>query len=405
MKTKKEILNSKSVTQLDNFFQSHPYLSDFFKHKFLRQIQNDVKYIKDCAESSIVSFYLETFDEIINETHDNYEDEDFLPKVIEKTRHKLVKKYIPNKTFDNNIDIYFNDVKREYILHPMNESENMIFIPENKDVFIKNNLKLVINCAKRYQNLGLPLDDLIQTGNLGLLIAFEKFDTTRANLRVNIQNEILNNVNESFTKEESAAIITKHFKYPKILAETLKKLPENGFESKDDFIEWSNDNIKSASFSSVGFGRIRAEIVAALNKLVNTVHVPKSAQNKGVKPANMIRLDSINPHTDDNYTDNTLYDIYNDEFAVEDSNLVTVENNNLYKELVGKVLVKLTPLERRIIKKRFGIEYPFEMSIQEIAESEGVTVSNVKSAINSSLKTIANNITGEDKKTLIELLS
>ena len=405
MKTKKEILTNKSLTQIDNFFENNNYLSEQFRNKFLRQIQNDVKYIKDCSESSIVSFYIESFNELINDTHDNYSTKNFLESVISKARHKLVRKYVPNKTFDNNIDIYFNDVKREYILHPMNESENLIFVPENKDIFIKNNLKLVINCAKRYQNLGLPLDDLIQTGNLGLLIAFEKFDTTRANLRVNIQNDILDNPNETFTYDESVAIVTKHFKYPKILAETIKKIPENGFESKDDFIDWSNENIRSASFSSVGFARIRAEIVAALNKLVNTVHVPKSAQNKGVKPANMIRLDSINPHTDDNYTDNTLYDIYNDEFAVEDNNLATIENNNLYKELVNDVLIKLSPIERRVIKKRFGIEYPFEMSIQEIADSEGISISNTKSAINSAMKTIANSITGEDRKILLELLS
>ena len=405
MKTKKEILTNKSLTQIDNFFENNNYLSEQFRNKFLRQIQNDVKYIKDCSESSIVSFYILSFNELINDTHDNYSTKNFLESVISKARHKLVRKYVPNKTFDNNIDIYFNDVKREYILHPMNESENLIFVPENKDIFIKNNLKLVINCAKRYQNLGLPLDDLIQTGNLGLLIAFEKFDTTRANLRVNIQNDILDNPNETFTYDESVAIVTKHFKYPKILAETIKKIPENGFESKDDFIDWSNENIRSASFSSVGFARIRAEIVAALNKLVNTVHVPKSAQNKGVKPANMIRLDSINPHTDDNYTDNTLYDIYNDEFAVEDNNLATIENNNLYKELVNDVLIKLSPIERRVIKKRFGIEYPFEMSIQEIADSEGISISNTKSAINSAMKTIANSITGEDRKILLELLS
>lgn len=45
--------------------------------------------------------------------------------------------------------------------------------------FIEANLKLVVSMAKRYQGQGLPLDDLIQEGNLGLLRAVEKFDASR----------------------------------------------------------------------------------------------------------------------------------------------------------------------------------------------------------------------------------
>ncbi|MEU1037310.1 RNA polymerase sigma factor RpoD/SigA [Streptomyces sp. NPDC005551] len=45
-----------------------------------------------------------------------------------------------------------------------------------KDVFIRSNLRLVVAVARRYPRSGLPLLDLIQEGNAGLVRAVEKFD-------------------------------------------------------------------------------------------------------------------------------------------------------------------------------------------------------------------------------------
>ena len=44
---------------------------------------------------------------------------------------------------------------------------------------IEHNLRLVVNIAKHYLNRGIPLLDLIEEGNLGLIHALEKFDPER----------------------------------------------------------------------------------------------------------------------------------------------------------------------------------------------------------------------------------
>ncbi len=48
--------------------------------------------------------------------------------------------------------------------------------PRAREQMIRSNLRLVVNIAKRYANRGLPLIDLIEEGNLGLLRAVEAFD-------------------------------------------------------------------------------------------------------------------------------------------------------------------------------------------------------------------------------------
>lgn len=375
---------------------------DNFSEQFTNIVFTDCKMIKDCSEKSIVDFYIDTANQLLKENL--LFTDDFYKELKAKTRTKLANKYAGDSNFDNNIDIYFNEVKREYILHPQNESEDLAFIPENRDIFIKNNLKLVIECAKRYQNLGLPFEDLIQIGNVGLLMAFDKFDTERSNLRISILNDIKSQEDKHFDYDESCDIIRRNFQYSKLLDATLKKIPSSGFDSKKEFENWVNKNIKRASFSSISFFWIRAIIIGELNNFSKLIRIPKSAQSDRSSPVNILRLDSINPHTDDNYHDNQIAEIANDEFAIEDESIENLERQNMFKELINKLLCKLTALDKRIIQKKFGINLPFPMSISEIAESEGISANKIKYSISNSMKIIAANIPAEDKKTIMELL-
>jgi RNA polymerase primary sigma factor len=81
------------------------------------------------------------------------------------------------------IKAYLKDIRPIPLLTPEEELELARRIKkgdrEARDKMIRANLRLVISIAKRYVNLGVPLSDLIEEGNIGLMKGVEKFDPTR----------------------------------------------------------------------------------------------------------------------------------------------------------------------------------------------------------------------------------
>jgi len=412
-------LNKTTEKKLDKYKKNKNLNEDLYKELY-NIIFLDVRSIRDCSEKNIVDFYIEEFNNMynkiieenfINENLLDFFNEAFWEKLKINTRMRLVNKYVSKKTYDNNIDIYFNEVKREYILHPQNESEELEFNEENRDIFIKNNLKLAVNCAKRYRNLGLSFEDLIQVANYGLLVAFDKFDTERSNLRVSIIKDIKRSKDHHYTVDEITEILKRNFTYTKLLDSTLKKIPLEGFENKIDFLDWANSNIKAASFSSISFFWIRAIIINELNNYSKIIKVPKTVLDKdedsdeeATNKISIIQLDSINPYTEDNYADGQLNELSNEEFTIEDNSLEETERQNTFKELIDKILYKLPATDRRIIIKKFGIGQPFPMSIVELAENENIPVNKIKYIISNAMKLIRNNINEYDRATISELL-
>jgi len=78
---------------------------------------------------------------------------------------------------------YFEDISRLRILSADEEQDYARRMKrgdaEARDILITHNLRLVVYIAKRYLGRGLPLLDLVEEGNLGLIHALEKFDPDR----------------------------------------------------------------------------------------------------------------------------------------------------------------------------------------------------------------------------------
>ena len=406
----KNSLNKTSQRKLEKFYsaiaEDFPDLNiEFLKEEFSSIILKDVKGIKDANEKLIVDLYIQ-YGVIIPEYNSI---SDAIKLVTNKVRNFLVGKYT-DKSYTDCIDIYFNDVKREYILHPQNESNDLEFTEENKDIFILNNLKLVVSVAKKYRNLGLPFEDLIQAGNVGLMTAFDRFDASRNTLRTKVINDIESSSLSSFSKEDALNILNVHFTYDNMIDKTEKLIPDNGFASKEPFIKWAKQNVKTAVFASVAYRWIESAIKQELDKYRNVVRFPKNKneldEGSQQKTGNyVISLDSINPYTDDNYNDNLLEEVTQEEFIIEDEKIQNDEKNEFFKDIVTEVLSKLPVTDARILKKRFGIGYPYDLSISEIAEAEGLSISEVKTSISHSTNFIINTITPDQKESILELFS
>lgn len=84
---------------------------------------------------------------------------------------------------DASLGLYFKDVSKQPMISPEEEIELTKEIKKGNDAaaekLIRANLRFVISVAKQYQGKGLPLIDLIQEGNCGLIEASKKFDESR----------------------------------------------------------------------------------------------------------------------------------------------------------------------------------------------------------------------------------
>ncbi len=95
-----------------------------------------------------------------------------------------IKKKPKRETDDENvISIYLKEIN---MIPLLTKEEEDLYATRAKDgdveaqrKLIMANLRFVVNVAKRYQNQGLPLQDLISEGNIGLMNAIKRYDVSR----------------------------------------------------------------------------------------------------------------------------------------------------------------------------------------------------------------------------------
>jgi RNA polymerase primary sigma factor len=84
---------------------------------------------------------------------------------------------------ENILSIYLKEINKVPLLTREEEQKYARSAAEGdtiaKNKLIQANLRFVVNVAKKYQNQGLPLADLISEGNIGLMNAIERFDVSK----------------------------------------------------------------------------------------------------------------------------------------------------------------------------------------------------------------------------------
>ena len=98
-----------------------------------------------------------------------------IKKILEKYffRDKLVKFPIFYINGSQTLPPPLDPKEEEKILNNLNESDNA------KQVLVERNLRLVVYIAKKFENTGLDLEDLISIGTIGLMKAINTFNTDK----------------------------------------------------------------------------------------------------------------------------------------------------------------------------------------------------------------------------------
>lgn len=265
----------------------------------------------------------------------------------------MSKKYV-NFDNDDSIGKYFKDVRKSRILTPLQEVELAKKIKNGDDKamheLVQANLKFVISVAKEYQGQGLPLSDLINEGNYGLIKAATRFDHKRGFRFISyavwwVRQSIIQGLNDN------ARIV---------------RLPANVINK----ISYLNKEIAKFEYENERepvFGEIKDKDKDTSSML----YFPKCASLN----------ETINEEGDE------LIQLIAS--GVEEEELII---DNRVKDQINKTLSILDDREREIIESYFGINTQCEaMTLEAIGEKYGLTKERIRQIKEKALRKLRHN--------------